>query len=150
MCFALYAPFPWLHAIEMILCWEQSNICFKLLISKVHLRLRMKLYLKPRHSGGGRGLRMLSPLPSPSCCGVVLECEWLISNTGICSCGSSESLCHLYFCCSTPHQQPGCRVNSHLMRQPRGQKYGVGVCWHTLLRTHSMDRHIEAPCMVWP
>lgn len=44
------------------------------------------------------------------CCGVVLACEWLISNTGICSRGSSESPCHLYFWGPTPHQQPVCRV----------------------------------------
>lgn len=77
------------------------------------------------------------------------ECEWLISNTGICW---SDSLCHLYSwscCCSTAHQQPAAELtNSHATCQPRRQKYGV-VCWHTQLWARS-HRRTEVPSTLRP
>lgn len=78
--------------------------------------------------------------PTLMCCVFVLECEWLISNAGICSHGSNESLRHLYFwsCCSTPHQRPGWRVNkqsSHVSGP--ADRNTERVCWHSRLWTHS-------------
>lgn len=74
---------------------------------------------------------------------VVLEWEWLISDTGICSHGSGESLCHLYFwsCCLTPHQQPAAEGTVIRCVSPAGWDMELAGTWAHSQQTHEGTVH---------
>lgn len=132
----------WLPSVWIILCSRYLDIYFKTAYLKKEATLQFRLHLKHTHGGGGCVSRILSPLLSSSCVvTVVLECEWLISNNGICSRGSGESLCHLYFWshCSTPHQQTGCRVPKKKKKDNWVLALRTEICTlcpHTYWQTH--------------